>query len=79
MGQEFNVLALVKGQEHYIFVYDDDSCQPLVDAFRDRGVVFVDDVSEVPPGAPMMLSAHGSAPEVVRAARRGIRRHDDRR
>jgi hypothetical protein len=36
MGQEFNVLALVKGQEHYIFVYDDDSRQPLVDAFRDQ-------------------------------------------
>jgi 4-hydroxy-3-methylbut-2-enyl diphosphate reductase len=41
----------------------------VVDAFRRRGVVFVDDVDEVPPGAPMMLSAHGSAPEVVRAAR----------
>jgi 4-hydroxy-3-methylbut-2-enyl diphosphate reductase len=41
----------------------------VVDAFRDRGVIFVDDVSEVPPGAPLMLSAHGSAPEVVRAAR----------
>jgi 4-hydroxy-3-methylbut-2-enyl diphosphate reductase len=41
----------------------------VVDAFRDRGVVFVDDVGEVPPGAPLMLSAHGSAPEVVRAAR----------
>ena len=36
MGQEFNVLALVKGQEHYIFVYDDDSCEPLIDAFRDQ-------------------------------------------
>jgi hypothetical protein len=36
MAQEFNVLALVKGQEHYIFVYDDDSRQPLVDAFRDQ-------------------------------------------
>jgi hypothetical protein len=35
MGQEFNILALVKGQEHYIFVYDDDSRQPLLDAFRD--------------------------------------------
>jgi 4-hydroxy-3-methylbut-2-enyl diphosphate reductase len=31
--------------------------------------VFVDDVDEVPDGAPLMLSAHGSAPEVVRAAR----------
>ncbi|MGH9090617.1 MAG: 4-hydroxy-3-methylbut-2-enyl diphosphate reductase [Acidimicrobiales bacterium] len=42
----------------------------VVDRFRDQGVVFVDDVAEVPPGAPLMLSAHGSAPEVVVAARR---------
>src|SRR6202789_3588488 len=41
----------------------------VVDRFREQGVIFVDDVSEVPPGAPLMLSAHGSAPEVVRAAR----------
>ena len=34
-------------------------------------MVFVDDVSEVPDGAPVMLSAHGSAPEVVRAAGAG--------
>jgi 4-hydroxy-3-methylbut-2-enyl diphosphate reductase len=32
-------------------------------------VVFVDDIAEVPPGRPIMLSAHGSAPEVVAAAR----------
>jgi 4-hydroxy-3-methylbut-2-enyl diphosphate reductase len=41
----------------------------VVDRFREQGVVFVDDVSEVPIGAPLMLSAHGSAPEVVRLAR----------
>jgi 4-hydroxy-3-methylbut-2-enyl diphosphate reductase len=41
----------------------------VVDRFRRLGVVFVDDVAEVPPGAPLMLSAHGSAPEVVTAAR----------
>jgi len=41
----------------------------VVDRFRDLGVVFVDDVADVPPGAPLMLSAHGSAPEVVEAAR----------
>jgi 4-hydroxy-3-methylbut-2-enyl diphosphate reductase len=41
----------------------------VVDAFREQGVIFVDSVDEVPPGAPMMLSAHGSAPEVVQAAR----------
>ena len=43
--------------------------QFVVDRFRQLGVVFVDDVSEVPPGRPVMLSAHGSAPEVVAAAR----------
>ena len=41
----------------------------VVEQFRARGVVFVDDVDQVPAGAPLMLSAHGSAPEVVTAAR----------
>src|SRR3954453_18274282 len=40
----------------------------VVDRFRELGVVFVDDIDDVPDGAPLMLSAHGSAPEVVRAA-----------
>jgi 4-hydroxy-3-methylbut-2-enyl diphosphate reductase len=43
--------------------------QVVVDRFRSLGVIFVNDVSEVPAGAPLMLSAHGSAPEVVAAAR----------
>ncbi|MDQ2649028.1 MAG: 4-hydroxy-3-methylbut-2-enyl diphosphate reductase [Actinomycetota bacterium] len=43
--------------------------QLVVDRFRELGVVFVDDIAEVPPGRPIMLSAHGSAPEVVAAAR----------
>jgi 4-hydroxy-3-methylbut-2-enyl diphosphate reductase len=43
----------------------------VVDRFRRLGVVFVDDVADVPAGAPLMLSAHGSAPEVVEAARAG--------
>ena len=42
----------------------------VVERFRSLGVVFVDDVDEVPEGKPIMLSAHGSAPEVVEAARR---------
>jgi 4-hydroxy-3-methylbut-2-en-1-yl diphosphate reductase len=40
----------------------------VVKAFERVGVVFVDDISQVPPGAPVMLSAHGSAPEVVAGA-----------
>ncbi len=45
----------------------------VVDRFRELGVVFVDDVEAVPAGAPLMLSAHGSAPEVVTAARQDHR------
>jgi 4-hydroxy-3-methylbut-2-enyl diphosphate reductase len=41
----------------------------VVDRFKALGVVFVDDIGEVPDGAPIMLSAHGSAPAVVEAAR----------
>ena len=41
----------------------------VVERFERQGVVFVDDIDEVPAGSPIMLSAHGSAPEVVEAAR----------
>ena len=41
----------------------------VVEQFEQQGVVFVDDIADVPPGRPIMLSAHGSAPEVVAAAR----------
>ena len=34
----------------------------VVDRFVEQGVIFVDDIGEVPPGRPVMLSAHGSAP-----------------
>jgi hypothetical protein len=33
--REFNVLALIKGNERYVFVYDDSSRQTLIDTFRD--------------------------------------------
>lgn len=40
----------------------------VVQTFEKVGVVFVDDIDEVPEGAPVMLSAHGSAPDVVERA-----------
>jgi 4-hydroxy-3-methylbut-2-enyl diphosphate reductase len=40
----------------------------VVAAFERAGVIFVDDIHEAPPGRPIMLSAHGSSPEVVAAA-----------
>ena len=41
----------------------------VVKRFEAAGVIFVDDINEVPQGYPIMLSAHGSAPEVVEAAK----------
>lgn len=41
----------------------------VVDRFIEQGVVFVDSIDDVPEGSPIMLSAHGSAPEVVASAR----------
>lgn len=45
----------------------------VVEDFQRRGVTFVDDVSEVPPGAVLVYSAHGISPAVRNAARaRGL-------
>lgn len=41
----------------------------VVERFRQRGVVFVDSLSEVPAGATLLFSAHGVAPEVRRCAK----------
>jgi len=40
----------------------------VVDRFRGLGVVFVDNLSEVPEGATVVFSAHGVSPEVRRQA-----------
>ena len=34
MQRELNVLALHKGTEHYLFLYDDNSMPSLIDLFR---------------------------------------------
>ena len=34
VGQEFNVIALIKGAERYVYVYDDASQRPLLDCFE---------------------------------------------
>jgi 4-hydroxy-3-methylbut-2-enyl diphosphate reductase len=51
--------------------------RPVVDRFRNRGVVFVDDVTEVPAGATLLYSAHGVAPAIrAAAAARNLRAID---
>jgi hypothetical protein len=32
--RELNVLALIKGNERYVFVYDEQSREPLLEEFR---------------------------------------------
>jgi hypothetical protein len=34
--RDLNVLALLKGSERYVYVYDDESRASLVDVFRDQ-------------------------------------------
>jgi 4-hydroxy-3-methylbut-2-enyl diphosphate reductase len=43
--------------------------QHVVEAFRRRGVHFVDSLDDVPEGAKLVFSAHGVSPAVWRAAR----------
>ena len=49
----------------------------VVEDFIRRGVVFVNDLAEVPEGAYMLFSAHGISPEIRRrAAARGLKTID---
>lgn len=41
----------------------------VVEMFRDKGTVFVNDLGEVPVGATLLFSAHGVSPEIRRIAR----------
>ena len=72
-GVEMAIKALswmVRAFEPPVYCYHEIVHNKLVvDRFVELGVVFVDDIADVPPGRPIMLSAHGSAPEVVAAAR----------
>jgi 4-hydroxy-3-methylbut-2-enyl diphosphate reductase len=40
----------------------------IVEDFSSRGVIFVDDLTEVPPGSNLLYSAHGVSPEIRRIA-----------
>ena len=41
----------------------------VVQTFRDKGAVFVDDLNEVPEGSVLLFSAHGVSPEIRQVAR----------
>ncbi|MEO5901510.1 MAG: 4-hydroxy-3-methylbut-2-enyl diphosphate reductase [Ilumatobacteraceae bacterium] len=72
-GVEMAIKALawmVRSFEPPVYCYHEIVHNKLVvERFEAHGVVFVDDIADVPEGSPIMLSAHGSAPQVVAAAR----------
>ncbi len=66
-GVEMAIKALawmVRAFEPPVYCYHEIVHNKLVvERFQQLGVVFVDDIAEVPEGRPIMLSAHGSAPD----------------
>jgi 4-hydroxy-3-methylbut-2-enyl diphosphate reductase len=51
--------------------------RPIVERFTKRGVVFVNDISEVPAGQTVLFSAHGVSPEIrQQSAERNLRAID---
>ena len=51
--------------------------RPIVERYRGRGVVFVDDISEVPDGGTVLYSAHGVSPVIrQQSAARNLRAID---
>lgn len=43
--------------------------RPVVERFRGRGVVFVDQIEDIPSGATVLYSAHGVAPAIRQASK----------
>jgi 4-hydroxy-3-methylbut-2-en-1-yl diphosphate reductase len=43
--------------------------KPVVERFRRRGTVFVESLDQVPPGSPLLYSAHGVSPQIREQAR----------
>jgi len=58
------VLDIV-GEDETVYVYHEIvHNKHVVDRFVDRGVIFVDDLSEVPQGSIVVFSAHGVSPAI---------------
>src|SRR3954462_3857990 len=62
------VLDLFPGQKIYVF-HEIVHNKHVVTRFKDRGVVFIDALEEVPEGSIVVFSAHGVSPAVRALAR----------
>jgi len=72
-GVNMAIESLEKALELYgspLYVYHEIvHNRPIVERFRGRGVVFVDDIAEVPAGGTVLYSAHGVAPAIREQSR----------
>ncbi len=62
------LLDICKGETIYVF-HEIVHNKHVVGRFKNRGVVFVEDLKEVPEGSIAVFSAHGVSPEVRRIAK----------
>lgn len=62
------VLEILPGQTLYVY-HEIVHNRHIVDRFVDRGVVFVDDLDDVPQGSIVVFSAHGISPMIRKQAR----------
>jgi len=61
------LLDIVDGEPIYVF-HEIVHNQHVVKRFRDRGVVFIESLEDVPEGSILVFSAHGVSPEVRKRA-----------
>jgi len=69
-------IDLFEGEPIYVY-HEIVHNKHVVSRFRDRGVVFIEDVDDVPEGSVVVFSAHGVSPAVRAAADRRGRRAID--
>jgi 4-hydroxy-3-methylbut-2-en-1-yl diphosphate reductase len=70
------ILDILPGQTLYVF-HEIVHNRHIVDRFVGRGVIFVDDLDEVPEGNIVVFSAHGISPAIrAHAARRNLQAID---
>lgn len=71
------VLDIVDGSETVYVYHEIVHNRHVVDRFVDRGVVFIDELREVPHGSIVVFSAHGISPAIRQEAQdRGLRAID---
>jgi 4-hydroxy-3-methylbut-2-enyl diphosphate reductase len=80
-GVNMAIESLEQALKHFgspLYVYHEIvHNRPIVERFRKRGVVFVDDISEVPNGGTVLYSAHGVSPVIRQhSAERNLRAID---